>query len=84
MTEQVEEVKDVKDLKIQALLERISQLTAQYENQDADRRVTITILGNRVKELEQTTQEEVDIEQVVEEVRQVELPTQKKSTKGKN
>lgn len=50
---------DRKDLKIQALLEKVSNLTAQYENQAADFRVELTIseaerekLQNRIKELE--------------------------------
>jgi uncharacterized protein YeeX (DUF496 family) len=39
-----EEKMDRKDLKIQALLEKITQLTTQYENQAADYRVEITML----------------------------------------
>jgi len=51
--------RDRKDLKIQALLEKVSSLTTQYENQVADLRVELTIsesmregLIERVKELE--------------------------------
>ena len=55
MTEQL----DRKDLKIQALLEKVSNLTTQYENQVADLRVELTMseiersgLDRRIKELE--------------------------------
>lgn len=34
---------DRKELKIQALLEKVSSLTAQYENQVADLRVELTV-----------------------------------------
>ena len=37
---------DRKDLKIQALLEKVSTLTTQYENQIADLRVELTISEN--------------------------------------
>lgn len=50
---------DRKDLKIQALLEKVSSMTAQYENQVADLRVELTIseserqnLQAKVSELE--------------------------------
>ena len=43
---------DRNELKIQALLEKISSLTANYENQVADYRVEITLLTQRVEELE--------------------------------
>lgn len=48
---------DRKDLKIQALLEKISQLTTQYENQAADYRVEITMHGADVQRLTQENQE---------------------------
>ena len=55
MSEQI----DRKDLKIQALLEKVSSLTTQYENQVADLRVELTIsesekqtLTERITELE--------------------------------
>lgn len=71
MTQEQEVPLDHKDLKIRALLERIAELTATYEDKDADRRVTITILGQRVKEL--TPEEEV-----------VELPDVEKKEKTSN
>jgi hypothetical protein len=40
------------ELKVQALLERISQLTASYENQAADYRVEITELASRLGQYE--------------------------------
>lgn len=50
---------DRNTLKIQALLEKISNMTAQYENQAADMRVDFTLISQerdmlqaRVKELE--------------------------------
>lgn len=42
---------DRKELKIQALLEKISNLTTNYENQVADLRVELTVLGKEVEEL---------------------------------
>lgn len=53
MTEQT----DRRDLKIQALLEKISSLTANYENQIADLRVDFTI-SERDKEV---LQEELNL-----------------------
>lgn len=47
MSEQV----DRKDLKIQALLEKVSSLTMNYENQIADLRVNLTVSEQTVKEL---------------------------------
>lgn len=55
---------DRNELKIQALLEKISSLTANYENQVADYRVEITLLSQRVEELEK--QQEDDGETSVE------------------
>jgi hypothetical protein len=55
---------DRNELKIQALLEKISNLTANYENQVADYRVEITFLTQRVEELEK--QQEGDGETSVE------------------
>lgn len=58
---------DRKDLKIQALLEKISSLTTNYENQVADLRVELTIseqdndeLKVRIKELEDPDVEETE------------------------
>lgn len=39
------------ELKNKALLERVSMLTTSYENQDAERRVDITLLAQQVEEL---------------------------------
>ncbi len=60
---------DRKDLKIQALLERISQLTTQYESQVSDLRVELTVVsqeleGYRQREAEAT---EPDVEEVKED-----------------
>jgi len=43
---------DRNELKVKALLERVSVLTSQYENQDADRRVEITVLTQQVQDLQ--------------------------------
>ena len=40
------------ELKNQALLEKISSLTANYENQIADLRVEVTLLANQLQTLE--------------------------------
>lgn len=40
------------ELKSQALLERVSQLSTQYENQLADYRVEMTMLASQKQELE--------------------------------
>lgn len=46
-----EEVKlDRKDLKIQALMERIAQLTAEYENKVAELRIEVTYLSAELEE----------------------------------
>lgn len=42
---------DRKDLKIQALLEKISSLTTNYENQVAELRVDLTITSNELQEV---------------------------------
>ena len=39
------------ELKVQALLERISTQAATYENQDAERRISITYLEQELKAL---------------------------------
>lgn len=44
---------DRKDLKIQALLEKVSNLTTQYENQVADLRVDLTIVSQECEQLRQ-------------------------------
>lgn len=43
---------DRNELKVQALLEKVSSLTANYENQAADYRVEITLLTQKIQELE--------------------------------
>lgn len=48
---------DRKDLKIQALLEKVSALTTQYENQVADLRVELTISENEREALEKKLQD---------------------------
>jgi len=71
MTEQIEEQQvDRKDLKIQALVEKISTLTAQYENQAADYRVEITLMStenNRLENLVHELQEKGSAEDVLED-----------------
>ena len=42
---------DRNELKVQALLEKISNLTAQYENQVADFRVELTMLNQENEQL---------------------------------
>lgn len=44
---------DEKDLKIQALLERIAEITQQNEGKIADFRVQITVLANEVDRLKE-------------------------------
>lgn len=46
----MENVLDEKDLKIQALLEDISQLTTQYKNQIADLRVALTVTSQKLEQ----------------------------------
>lgn len=41
---------DRKDLKIQALLEKVSELTTSYENRVADLRVELTLAGEQLQE----------------------------------
>lgn len=55
-----------KDLKIQALLEKISILTTQYESQDADRRVTITELNQENEALREELRKYEEDAHVVE------------------
>ena len=40
-------------LKNQALLERLQKIVAEYEERDADRRVDLTYMDKRIKELEE-------------------------------
>lgn len=42
---------DKNELKVQALLERVSNLTAEYENKVADLRVELTMLSQEVASL---------------------------------
>lgn len=48
---------DRKDLKIQALLERVSNLTAEAENKVADLRVDLTMVSQERDELRQRVEE---------------------------
>lgn len=41
---------DRKDLKIQALLEKISELTANYENKIAELRIDLTLQNNELND----------------------------------
>lgn len=45
------------ELKNRALLERISTLTTSYENQDAERRIDITVLTQQKEEAEKRVTE---------------------------
>lgn len=51
MTNTVEEPKTPEEMKMQALLERIAALTAEYENKVADLRVAYTIVSQEKEEL---------------------------------
>lgn len=51
---------DRKDLKIQALLEKISNLTTTYEDQIANLRVDLTVTDSESREQIQHLQSEVD------------------------
>jgi hypothetical protein len=44
---------DRNELKVQALLEKISTLTTNYENQIADLRVEITLVGQQLQETQE-------------------------------
>ena len=50
---------DEKDLKIQALRERISELTLQYEDKIADLRVALTVESNKAQQANQPVEAEV-------------------------
>lgn len=67
---------DRKDLKIQALLEKVSNMTAQYENQVADLRVELTIA---TQELDQYHQQEAATNATVEDA-----DVQEKPAKSRN
>ncbi|HUC20203.1 MAG TPA: hypothetical protein VMR98_01770 [Candidatus Polarisedimenticolaceae bacterium] len=49
---------DRKDLKIQALLEKVSSLTMNYENQVSDLRVEVTLLTDVLRELQEQQNED--------------------------
>ena len=51
---------DRKDLKIQALLEKISNLTTTYENQIADLRVDLTVVDSERSDESQALNAEID------------------------
>lgn len=51
-----EQPKDRKDLKIQALLEKIANLTASYEDQVADLRVELTMVADELEKFNSTTE----------------------------
>lgn len=42
-----------KDLKIQALLEKVSELTAEYENKCADYRVDLTLYAKYLEQMQE-------------------------------
>lgn len=60
---------DRKDLKIQALLEKVSSLTTQYENQIADLRVELTV-------------SEVERESLAKELESLNAPVEDVSSEG--
>lgn len=53
-----ENVTDRKDLKIQALLEKVSNLTMNYENSMADLRVELTVVSQELQNAYQLLQEQ--------------------------
>lgn len=63
---------DKNALKVQALLEKISSLVAQYENQCADLRVEVTLLSNErdalVEQVRTLTQAQPEETQTNEEL----------------
>lgn len=59
---------DRKDFKIQALLEKISSLVTNYENEVSDYRVEITLLTREVQRLREQY-EDKDAEETQEEPR---------------
>ena len=61
---------DEKELKIQALTERIAELTAGYENKVADLRVALTL---QAQQLEDAKKENADVE--VDESTRTGIPT---------
>lgn len=50
---------DEKDLKIQALRERIGELTVHYEDKIADLRVALTVASNNAQQTDQPVEAEV-------------------------
>lgn len=60
-----------RNLKAEALLERVAQLTQQYENQIADLRVTLTVQNQEIQELHQRleniTPKDVDVQKEEQE-----------------
>jgi uncharacterized protein YeeX (DUF496 family) len=54
---------DRKELKNQALLEKISNMTAQYENQVADLRVELTIAQHEKQQLEAQLNSEPEVQE---------------------
>ena len=51
MTNTTEEPKTPEELKMQALLERVAGLTAEYENKIADLRVALTVISQERDDL---------------------------------
>jgi hypothetical protein len=56
-TQQQEQPYDRKDMKIQALKERLAEITVMYEDRDADRRIALTEAGFRIEQLEKEVAE---------------------------
>lgn len=61
---------DRKDLKIQALLDKITELTRNYENNIADLRVEVTIIH----------QENAELQREIERMRGIDAETQEEDT----
>jgi hypothetical protein len=52
---------DEKDLKNQALLERIAELTAQYEDKIADLRVALTVQAQQLEDAKKEADDDVEV-----------------------
>lgn len=58
---------DRKDLKIQALLEKVSNLTMNYENQVADLRVDLTLMSDALQLMQEQQDKDAEPTDVSEE-----------------